>query len=145
MAHGRVDVLAHRVPRREHVPVAELHRLGALRPQLAAHDHLAALGPGLHHVAQDAVARAPDREPSQQLVAQRLGLGDRAQAARVDLLRVELDRAVGKAEALLDGGRQLADAAAFHSEDVLRAGGADDDLGAHGGDADLDARVALVL
>lgn len=31
-----------------------------------------------------------------------------------------------------------------HTEDVLGAGGTDDDLGAHGGDAHLDAGVAVL-
>lgn len=143
MAHGRVDVLADGVTSRKHVPVGELHRLGALRAQLAGNHDLAALRAGLHHITENAVARAAHGQPAQQLVAQRLGLRDRAQAARVDLFRIKLDRAVGKAEALLDGGGQLADAAPLDAEDVLGARGADDDLGAHGRDADLDARVAL--
>ena len=124
-------------------PPTHLHRLGALRAELARDDHFAPLGARLHHVAEHAVARAAHREPAEQLVPQRLGLRHRAQPPVGHLFRVELDRAVGEAKPFLDGGRELAHAAPLDAEHVLRARGADDDLGAHGGHADLDAGVAL--
>ena len=61
VAHARVEVHVHRVARRHHVAVLELHRLGARGAQLAADDDLAALGAALHHKAQHAVARAARR------------------------------------------------------------------------------------
>ena len=54
-----------------------------------------------------------------------------------------LDGASLKAEALLHNGGELADAAALLAEDALRARGEDDNLSALGGDADVDARVAV--
>ena len=60
------------------------------------------------------VRRAPSHsKASEQLVAQRLRLGDGAQAAVVHLLRVQLYAAVGELEPLLHDAGQLPDAAAL--------------------------------
>ena len=56
-----------------------------------------------------------------------------------------LDGIISKAETLLDDGGELANAAALLAEDILGAGGEDDDLGTLGGGADLNTRVALRL
>jgi hypothetical protein len=85
-----------------------------------------------------------DWETSEQLVLERLGLSDGAQTTRGDLLGVELDGVVVKVEALLHDRGELADAAALLAQHLLGLGGQDDDLGAGGGDADLDARVAVL-
>jgi len=143
VADRAVHVLVHGVAGGKHVAVHELHRLGALSAELARDDDLAALGPRLHDVPQHAVTRPPHGQAAQELVTQRLGLGDRAQAAGGHLLRVQLDRPVRELEPLLDGGRQLADAAPLLAQDVLGAGRPDDDLRAHGGDPDLHPGVAL--
>ena len=62
-------------------PVLELHALGALRAQLAAHDDLAALGAALHHEAEHAVAR-PARRAGQAGVDQGRRSNERAGCGR---------------------------------------------------------------
>lgn len=84
-----------------------------------------------------------DGKTAEELVAERLALSDGVEATVLDLLGVELDRALGEAETLLDERGELADAAALLAEDLLGVGRTDDDLGAGVGDADLAARVAL--
>lgn len=59
---GRVNVGARGEARVLHETVAKLHRLGTLGAELAAHDHLAALGTLLHDVAHNTVARAGEEE-----------------------------------------------------------------------------------
>jgi hypothetical protein len=108
------------VARLDHVAVAELHGLCALAAQLAGDDDLHALGARLHDKLDDAVARAPHRQAAQQLVLERLGLRLRRQAAVGQPLGKELHRALGKAEALADDRRELANAPALFAEHVLR-------------------------
>ena len=86
----------------------------------------------------------PDCESADELVPQRLGLGDGAQPPGGHLLGVELDGSLWEVEALLYDGRELADAPALLAEHVLRARRHDDDLGAGGGDAHLHAGVAIL-
>ena len=138
------DVLPDGVTGRDHVPILELHSLATLAAELAGHDNLGTLGTVLHDEAEDAVARAAHGEASEELVPERLSLGNGAETAVGNLLGVELDGALGEAKTLLDEGGELANAAALLAENVLGAGGADDDLGAHGGHADLDAGVAIL-
>jgi hypothetical protein len=71
-------------------------------------------------------------------------LGDGGQTAVLDLGGVQRDRVLGELEALLDERGELTDAAALLAEDLLCVGGADDDVGDGGRDADLDAGVALL-
>jgi hypothetical protein len=85
-----------------------------------------------------------DGEASEELVAERLGLGDGAEAAVDDLLGVELHAVLGEVEPLLYDGGELPDSAALLAEHVLGARGADDDLRAHRGHADLDAGVSVL-
>merc|ERR1740138_92249 len=113
MAHSLVNVVLLRFARGNQVAVFELHRLGALRTELAADDNLATLGAVLHDEAHHAVASAPHREASEQLVAEGLSLGHRAAGAVLDALREELDAVLRKAVPLLHHRRELADAAAL--------------------------------
>lgn len=144
MAGGVVDEVLGGLAGVDHEAVGELHGLGASSTELTRDDDLAALGAGLHDEAQDTVAGAADGEAVEQLVAQRLALGDGRETAVLDLGGVQRDRVLGELEALLDERGQLADAAALLAEDLLGVGGADDDVGDGGRDADLDARVALL-
>lgn len=84
-----------------------------------------------------------DGKTSEELVPQALALGDGIETTVLDLLGVKLDATLGELEPLLDEGSELADAASLLSENLLRVGGADDDLGAGVGDANLAARVSL--
>ena len=127
-----------------HETVRELHRLGTLRAQLAGNNNLGTLGTRLHDETQHTVARPPDGKTSQQLIPQRLGLGNGRETTVLDALGVELDGVFRERETLLDDSRELADPPALVSENALGAGGADDDLGTGRGDADLDTRVAIL-
>ena len=99
--------------------------------------YLATLGAVLHDEANDTIARAADREETQKLVAEGLALGHGAGGTVLDTLGEELDGVLGELETLLDHSGELADAATLVTEDILGAGGADDDLSADGSHADL--------
>lgn len=120
------------------------HRLGTSSTELARDDNLATLGARLHNVTEDTVAGAAHGKTTEELVAERLGLGDGRKTAVLDLLGVELERVLGELETLLNESLELADAAALVAEDLLGVGGTDDDLGAGVGDTDLTAGVALL-
>ena len=144
MAGGAVDEVLGGLAGVDHEAVGELHGLGAGGAELAGDDDLAALGAALHDEAEDTVAGAADGEAVKELVAEGLALSDGGQAAVLDLGGVEGDAVLGKLEALLDEGGELADAATLLTENLLGVGCADDDVGDGRGDADLDARVALL-
>jgi hypothetical protein len=60
-----------------------------------------------------------------------------------NLFGIELNAALGEPESFLDKRCQFADPSALLAKDLLGVCGADDDLGAGVGDADLAARVSL--
>lgn len=130
--------------RRNHVPILELHGFSTLGPELATNNNLTALGATLHDKPKNTIASPSDSKSTEELVAEGLGLGDGAETAVVHLLRVELDAALREVEALLNHRSQFPDPPTLLAEDVLGAGGADYDLGAHGGDTDLDTGVAVL-
>jgi len=144
VAGGSVNELTGRLARVDHEAVSELHGLGAGSAKLAGDDNLATLGTALHDEAENTVAGTADGQTIQELVAQRLALGDGRETAVLDLGGIEGDGVLGELEALLDEAGELADAAALLAEDLLGVGGADDDIGDGRGDADLDAGVALL-
>lgn len=123
---------------------SELHGLGTRSTQLAGNDNLATLGARLHDEAQDTVAGTAHSQAVQQLVTERFALGDGTETAVLDLGGIEGHAVLGELEALLDETGELADAAALLAEDFLGVCGTDDDVGDGGGDADFDARVALL-
>ncbi|KAG5460427.1 MAG: hypothetical protein BJ554DRAFT_7524, partial [Olpidium bornovanus] len=128
----------------DHETVGKLHGLRAGAAELPGDDALDALCAALHDEAEDAVAGAADGEAREQLVPEGLALGDGAQPAVLQLLGVQLHGVLREIEALLDERSELADPAAPLAEDLLRLGGADDDLRARGGHADLHAGIALL-
>ena len=144
VAGGAVDEVLGGLAGVDHEAVGELHGLGTGGAELAGDDDLAALGTALHDEAQDTVAGAADGKTVEQLVAQGLALGDGGETAVLDLGGVEGDAVLGELEALLDQGGELADAATLLAQNLLRVGGADDDVGDGGRNADLDAGVALL-
>lgn len=144
VAGGVVNEVVGRLTGVDHEAVGELHRLGTGSTELSGDDDLATLGAGLHDEAEDTVAGTTDGETVQELVAQRLALGDGGQTAVLDLGGIEGDRVLGELEALLDERGELTDAAALLAENLLGVGGADDDVGDGGRDADLDTRVTLL-
>lgn len=123
---------------------SELHALGTGSTELSGDDDLATLGARLHDETQDTIARPSHSETVEELVAEGLALGDGGETTVLDLGGVQRDRVLGELEALLDERGELADAAALLAEDVLCVGGADDDVGDGGRDADLDAGVTLL-
>lgn len=144
VAGSAVDEVLCGLTRVDHEAVGELHGLGTSSTELSRNNDLTALGARLHDEAQDTIAGTTDGKTVEQLVAQGLALGDGGQTAVLDLGGVQGDGVLGELEALLDQGGELADAAALLAEDLLGVGGADDDVGDGGGDADLDAGVALL-
>lgn len=144
VASGAVDEVLSGLTGVDHEAVRELHGLGASSAELAGNDDLAALGAGLHDEAEDTIASTANGKTVEELVAEGLALSDGGETTVLDLGGVEGDRVLGELEALLDEGGELADAATLLTENLLGVGGADDDVGNGGSDADLDAGVALL-
>lgn len=144
VAHSLVDVLVHGVTAMDHQTINELHALGTLSTELAGDDHFATLSTALHDVAQHSIAGAADSQTAQQLVAQRLALGDGAQATVLDLLGEQHNGVVLEVEPLLHGSRQLANTLALLAENIVRQGGTDDDLGLGRRNANLHTAVAIL-
>ena len=123
---------------------SELHGLGTGSAQLAGDDNFATLGTRLHDETEDTVACSADGKTVEELVSEGLALGDSGETTVLDLGGVERDGVLGELEALLDERGELTDAATLLSEDLLCVGGADDDVGDGGCDADLDTGVTLL-
>ena len=81
-----------------------------------------------HDEVEHTVSGAADRETTEQLVLQGLGLSHGAASTVADLFREQLDAVFTEAEALLHQGGQLADAASLFTEHFTSAGGRHDDL-----------------
>jgi hypothetical protein len=111
----------------DHEAVGELHGLGTGGAQLSRDDDLATLSTGLHDEAENSIAGSANCQAVQELVAKGLALGDGGETTVLDLGRVEGDGVLGKLEALLDEGGELADSSTLLSEDFLCVGCADDD------------------
>mmetsp|Transcript_12834 Transcript_12834/g.23324 ORF Transcript_12834/g.23324 Transcript_12834/m.23324 type:complete len:327 (+) Transcript_12834:172-1152(+) len=144
VAGGLVDVVVGGVTGGDHVSVLELHRLGTLGTQLTGNDDFATLGLVLHDEAENAVASAADGDALHKLVAKGLGLSHSAEPTVLYLLGVEGNGSLGHIETLLDKRGKLADAPALLADDVLRAGGLDDDLSAADRSSNLDTRVSIL-
>ena len=144
VASGVVDEVLGRLTGVNHESVGELHALGTGSAELAGDDNLATLGTALHDEAKDTIAGTTDGKTVKKLVAEGLALGDGGETTVLDLGGVEGDGVLGELEALLDERGELTDAAALLSKNLLGVGGADDNVGHGGGNADLDARVTLL-
>lgn len=127
-----------------HEAVGELHGLGTGSTELTGDDNLTTLGARLHDEAEDTIASTSDGETVEKLVSQGLALSDGGETTVLDLGGVEGDGVLGELESLLDERGELANAAALLAENLLGVGGSDDDIGDGGGNADLDAGVALL-
>lgn len=144
VADGLVNELANGLTGVDHEAVGELHRLGTGSTELARDDDLATLGARLHNEAEDTVGGTSDGKTTEELVPERLALGDGVETTILDLLGVELERVLGEAETLLDESGELTDAAALVTKNLLGVGGTDDDLSAGVRDTDLASRVSLL-
>jgi len=128
----------------DHETVGELHRLGTGSTQLTRDDDLATLGTRLHNESENTVGGTSDGKTTEELVSERLALGDSVETTVLNLLGVELERVVGELESLLDESSELTDAATLVTKNLLGVGGTDDDLGAGVGNTDLTARVSFL-
>jgi hypothetical protein len=68
----------------------------------------------------------------------------RTQSTVLNALGIQFHSAIGKVESLLDDRSQLTDATVVFSQDILRASGTDDQLGAVRSGADFDTSVAVL-
>jgi hypothetical protein len=123
---------------------SELHGLGTGSTKLSADNDLATLGTALHDETQHTIAGTADGETIEKLVSEGFALSDGRETAVLHLGSVQRDGVLGEFEALLDQRGKFANATALLAEDFLCMGGADDDIGDGGGDADFDARVAFL-
>jgi hypothetical protein len=69
-----------------------------------------------------------DGEPTEELVTQRFTLSDGGETAVLDLFGVELERALGELESLLDERCELANTPSLLSQHFLRVGCPDNNL-----------------
>lgn len=143
VADGLVDKVADGLTGVDHESVGELHRLGTRGTQLARDDDFATLSTGLHDESEHTVSGTSDSQTGEELVSQRLALGDGVETTVLHLLGVELERSLGELESLLNKRRQLANAAALLAKDLLGVGGSDDDFSPGVSDTDFAARVSL--
>lgn len=123
---------------------SELHGLGTSSTELSRNNNLATLGTRLHDKAEDTIAGPADGKTVEKLVAEGLALSDGGQTTVLNLGGVERNGVLGELEALLDERGEFADATTLLSENLLCVGGADDDVGDSGGDADLDTGVTFL-
>lgn len=144
VAGSVIDEVLGGLTRVNHEAVGELHGLGTGSTELTGDDNLATLGTGLHDEAEDTIASTSDGETVKKLVSEGLALSDGGETTVLDLGGVEGDGVLGELESLLNERGELANAAALLAENLLGVGGSDDDIGDGGGNADLDAGVALL-
>ena len=72
-----------------------------------------------HDESKDAIARSPDSQTIEKLVAQRFALGDGGKTTVLNLGSVKRDRIFGKFKALLDERGKFANATALLSQNFL--------------------------
>jgi len=141
---GGSDVVVLGFTSRDHVTVLKLHNLSTLGRHFTGNGDFATLGAVLHDEADDTVASTTDGELSEEFVTEGLALGHGARSAVLDTLGEELNRVLGELETLLDHGGQFANTGTTLTEDILGAGGTDNDLGSDGSNADLDTGVSIL-
>ena len=128
MSYCVVDEIFSGLTRVDHETIGELHGLRTGSTKLSRDDDFATLGTRLHDESENTVGGTSDGKTTEELVSERLALGDGVETTVLDLLGVELKGVVGELEALLDEGSKLADAATLLTQDLLGVGSTDDDL-----------------
>ena len=83
---SHINIVINWISRVDHESVNKLHCLGSLSPELATDHNLAPLGPTLHDEPEDTVASPPYSETSNQLVTERLSLGNCAKTTSSNLI-----------------------------------------------------------
>jgi len=144
---GMVDEINGRLTGVDHETVGELHGLGTGGTKLSGDDDFAALGTGLHDETEDTVASPADSKAVEEFVLQTLTLGNSGETAVLNLLGVDLERALGEAgaETLFNERGKLTDPTALLAQDFLGVGSTDDNLSTSGGGhSDIAARVSLL-
>mmetsp|Transcript_653 Transcript_653/g.1191 ORF Transcript_653/g.1191 Transcript_653/m.1191 type:complete len:236 (+) Transcript_653:281-988(+) len=144
VADGGVNVLPLWLTRLDHVAVGELHGLCTSATDLASNHALNTLGSALHHEADNTVASATHCKATNELIAQRLALGDSTEAAVGDFLSVQLNRVLGEVPPLLDNSGEFANTTALLAKNILRPRRTDNNLSPHGRDTNLNTRVAIL-
>merc|ERR1712064_134888 len=114
----------------DHQTINELHGLGSLSPQLSADNNLATLGSRLHDESEDTIASSSDCKTSNELVSERLSLGDGAQTTGGNLLSIEFNSSLWEVESLLNQTGQFSDPSSLFSENILGSGWHHTDLNA---------------
>jgi hypothetical protein len=127
----------------DHVTITELHTLGTLSTELSGDHDFTTLSRSFHNESNDTVASTSDGKSSQQFELEGFGLGLGAKSPVLDTLGVELDGSFGKGESLLNNRSELTDAASILSQDVLGAGGANDNFGTMGRGSNFDTSVTV--
>mmetsp|Transcript_7560 Transcript_7560/g.22171 ORF Transcript_7560/g.22171 Transcript_7560/m.22171 type:complete len:313 (+) Transcript_7560:194-1132(+) len=128
----------------DHVSITKLHGLSTLPAKLTSDNDLHTLGTGLHDKSNNTVARTTNSKSTKKLELKGLGLGLCAQATVLHALSIKLNGTIGEVEPLLDDRGELPDALTLLSENVLGAGGTDDDLGPVWGGTDLHSSVSIL-
>jgi len=144
VAGGAVDELLSGLTGVDHETVGELHRLSTGSAKLARDNDLATLGSALHDEAEHTIAGTANGEAIEELVAERLALGDGAETTILNLGSVKRNRVLRELEPLLDETSELTNAATLLAENLLGVGSADDDIGHGRRNADLNTAVTLL-
>ena len=159
---GCVDVVVARITTVDHQSIDEFHSFGSLKKitksisiqnfqtyfaylsaKLAGNDDFATLGSGLHDEPEHTVASTTHGQTTDELVPKGLGLCNSAKTTSGHLLGVQFDGVLREAEPLLHDGGQFTDPPTLFTQDVLGAGGHDDDFGLGGSHTDLDTGVTI--
>ena len=114
-----------------------------LSAKLSRNDDFATLGSGLHDEPEHTVASTTNGQATDELVPKGLGLCNSAKTTSGHLLGVQFDGVLREAEPLLHDGGQFTDPPTLFTQDVLGAGGHDDDFGLGGSHTDLDTGVTI--
>jgi hypothetical protein len=143
VTNGHIGVNLSGMSSLDHVTITELHTLGTLSTELSSDNNFATLGRSFHHESDNTVASTSDGKSSQKFELEGFGLSLGAKSAVLDTFGVELDGSFGKGESLLNNRSKLTDAATILSQDVLGAGGANDNFGTVGCGANFDTSVTV--
>ena len=86
VTHSGLDVVVRGVAGVDHESLDELHALGSLSTKLSRHNDFASHGLGLHDASEHGVACTTHSKTSDELVTERLALGDGAESTSGHLL-----------------------------------------------------------
>jgi len=143
VADGFLDVLSAGLTRVNHDSITKLHSLGTLSTELSGDDNFTSAGTRLHDETEDTIAGTANSKTTNQLVAERLALGDGTETTVSDLLGVKLNGSYASTKTLLDNSGKLADTTTAFSQDILGAGSKDDAFGTGRSASDLNTRISV--